>query len=147
MRGKNEDWSWFEFSVGSVSYGDIDRDGKEEAVVDTGFGYMGRVQQTEPRMYVYRLEGGKPVLLASPDIETLIARDFSPTKRDDPCEDGIFSWSAEATEEGVVKVDAFVGNLRICYDEKKGYNMVTMKYVLKGNRWVLAEAPKRWRKK
>ena len=135
------------FSVGNVSYGDINRDGQEEAVVDTGFSWMGASAQTVARMYVFTVKGGKPVLLAVPDLEAQIDRDFSPANKDDHCENGIYTWTAQATREGVVKVDAFVGNLKVCYDEKKGYNMLTMKFRLKNNRWVLAEAPTRWRKK
>jgi hypothetical protein len=135
------------FSVNNVSYSDINRDGKEEAVVDTGFSWTGASEQTAALMHIYMLKGGKPVRLLVPDLEAQLGRDFSPANEQDPCEDGIYTWTSQATGEGVVKVDAFVGNLKICYDEKKGYNMLTMKYWLKDNRWILAEAPKRWRKK
>jgi hypothetical protein len=136
------------FSVNSVSYGDINRDGSDEAVVDTGFSWMGGYQQDESRMYVYTVGGGRPELLKVPDIEDQVRRDFSRhNKSRDPCEEGIYAWSAKASGEGLVKVDATVGNPHTCYDARKGYPIVSMSYRLSDNRWVLAESPKRWRKK
>jgi hypothetical protein len=136
------------FSVNSVSYGDITGDGKEEAVVDTSFSWMGGYQQDETRMYVYTVKNGKLELVVVPDIADQIDRDFSRhNKSKDPCEDGIYGWSAKASGEGQVKVDATLGNPHTCYDGSKGYPMVSMSYRLGDNRWILTQAPKRWREK
>jgi len=138
----------FSFSVNSVSYGDITGNGKEEAVIDTIFSYMGAHEQFEQRLYFYSMKDSHPVLLRLPDIGDQLDRDYSQLNRSkDPCSEGVFSWSAEVGGKGLIKVDASVGDLRHCYDEKKGDRMVTVYYKLQNNRWVFAQEPKLWRKK
>ncbi len=137
----------FSFSVESVSYGDLTGDGKEEAIVDTSFSWMGGVQQDESRIYVYTMIDGNPQLVPVPDIANQIDRDFSRhNKSSDRCADGIYSFSAKASAEGLVKVDAVLGNPRICYEENKGYPMASMSYRISDNRWILVQPPKFWRK-
>ncbi len=138
----------FSFSVESVSYGDITGDGKEEAVVDTSLTWMGGVQQDESRIYVYTMTEGKPKLVLVPDIANQIDRDFSRyNKSNDPCEDGVFTFSAIASKGGLLKVDAVLGNPHACYDERKGYPMASMSYRISDNRWILVEPPTFWRQK
>jgi len=141
----------FSFSVESVFYGDITGNGKEEAVVDTLFSYQGASHPySEQRLYFYSMKDSRPVLLRLPDIGDQLDRDYSQFNRSkDPCSEHVISWSAEVSVKGIIKVDAVVGDFppRNCYDEKKGYRMVTMYYRLQNNRWVFAQAPKLWRKK
>jgi hypothetical protein len=89
----------FSFSVESVSYGDITRDGKADAVVETTFSWMGGVQQYESRIYVFTVIDGRTELVRVPDIANQIYRDFSRyNKSHDPCEDGVFTFSAKASD-------------------------------------------------
>ena len=137
----------FTFSVNSVSYGDIDHDGTEDAVIDTSFSWMGGYQQDASQMYVYTVKSGGPELIGVPDIGAQIERDFARlSKSKGRCEDGVYSWSVVATREGLIKAEAIIGNPHVCFDEEKGYSMASMTYRLEANRWVLVKALKRWRK-
>lgn len=133
------------FCAELIIFGDITGDEIEDAIVNSSFSFGSHRQEY---LYIYTIADGKLALLHVPDIGEQIERDYSKYNTSkDTCDDGVWAYSAKAIRKGLLELELTIGNQHHCFDEKKGYNMATMKYRLDNNRWVLAEPPRRWRAK